>query len=243
MLQPIAEDLWVQDTNLRLPGGLRLPSRATIVRLPGRKLLLHSPLAIDDATAEELEALGEVAFVVAPSCLHWMFVRGAMERYPQARVFGAPGLEQKLGGLAFAHLPETGRIDGVDGVRVERIQGAPAMTEHVFLHEPSRSLVVTDLMFNVHRCDSVGMRVVLRLVGAWDRTAQSAAWRWFVKDRAAAARSARRVLDLDFERVVVAHGDVVEDDARERTRRALAWMTSGAPDRGDADYDDAARRG
>jgi hypothetical protein len=138
-------------------------------------------------------------------------------------------LAKKLGSFEFEPLPESGRISGMEGIRIERIQGAPWIQEHVFLHEGSRSLVVGDLMFNIHECRSFWMRLVLRLGGTWKKVGQSLEWRRLVKDRAAAARSAADVLGWDFERVVVAHGDVIENDAREQARRALAWMTKGAP--------------
>lgn len=229
MLKPIAASLWAHENDIRLPGGMSMPCRATIMRLPKGELVVHSPLALEDATVKDIDTLGDVRFLVAPSSAHWMFLEAAHERWPKARVLGAPALAKKLGSFAFEHLPETGGIAGMDGVRVERIQGAPSMQEHVFLHEPSRSLVVTDLMFNIHECRSFGMRFFLRLVGAWKRTAQSRVWRLLVKDRPAAARSALELLTWDFERVVVAHGDIVEADACERARQALTWMSSGAP--------------
>jgi hypothetical protein len=100
------------------------------------------------------------------------------------------------------------------------------MSEHVFFHDRSGSLIVTDLMFNVQRCQSSLMSVLLRLAGAYRKTAQSRVWRLLVKDRAAAAKSVSKVLSWDFQRVVVAHGDVVSEDARGRAVRALSWMTN-----------------
>lgn len=230
MLHRIAEDIWGQENDIKLPGGMSMPGRATIMRLSDGRLIVHSPLAIDDATAKEIDAVGEVGFLVAPNCMHWMFLKAAKARYPKARVLCPPGLEKKVNDLPFEALPESGHIQGLgEEIRVERIQGAPSMTEHVFLHERSRSLVVADLMFNIHDCRSFGMRCFLRVVGAWKKPAQSRMWRFLVKERAAAARSATDILSWDFERVVVAHGDVVEDDARERARHALGWMTSGGP--------------
>ena len=64
-----------------------------------------------------------------------------------------------------------------------------------------------------------------------DKTAQSRLWRLLVKDRAAAAQSVSTVLGWDFERVVVAHGDVIHDGARQRASDALSWMAGGATPR------------
>ena len=68
------------------------------------------------------------------------------------------------------------------------------------------------------------------------RIAQSRSWRWFIEDRAAAAAaaSATRLLAWDFQRLVVAHGEVVTDDAPAKLRAALTRMLaagSRAPSR------------
>lgn len=224
MLKPIAENVWSHERDIAMPAGMRMPCRATILRLPDGGLLLHSPLKIDDATAAEIDALGDVRVIVAPNCMHWLFLEKAARRYPNARVLGAAKLASKLGDFPFERLPEGGALPGVDGIRVLRIEGAPMLDEHVFFHEASRSLVVTDLLFNVHACESFGMRLSFRLFGTWRKTSQSRVWRFLVKDRVAAARSASRLLEWPFERVIVAHGDVVETEARERVRGALRWM-------------------
>lgn len=230
MLKPVCDDLWSHETHVRLPGGLLMPSRATIVRLAGGGLVVHSPLAIDDAVADEIKAIGEVRFLVAPNCLHWMFLRAAKERYPDARVLGAPGLKKKLGTLYFDPLPEAGHIDGLGAdLSVQQIQGAPFMNEHVFFHEPSRSLILTDLIFNMRHCKGFMMNLVLRAVGAYEKTAQSRIWRLVVNDRVAVARGVSKILAWDFDRLIVAHGEIVSGEAREIARRALAWMGSGPP--------------
>lgn len=233
MLTPIAENVLGFEQDLRLPGGMRLPSRTTIVRLASGGLVVHSPLGFDAAAAKAIDDLGEVKAIVAPSCIHYFFLKAATERWPKARVLGAPGLEKKVRGLPFEALPHDGAIRGLgdDGeLELRRIDGVPYMTEHVFLHRPSRSLVVTDLLFNVRHSPSFMTRMFLRFVsGAYGTTAQSRMWRWFTKDAAAAAESANAVLAWDFERVVVAHGEVVECDARERARVALAKMTAATP--------------
>jgi hypothetical protein len=226
MFRKIADDLWIHDADVPLPMGFSIPGRMTIVRRGDGSLTVHSPLPIDPGTARAIDALGEVRALVAPNCLHHLFLKPAAERYPKARVFAAPGLEKKVSGLDLAPLPASGPLDSLDdGLVVRRIDGAPTVTEHVLLHRASRSLVVTDLVFNLHRTASSGMRAVLWLGRAWKRPAQSLSWRFFVKDRAAATRSLADVLDWPFDRIIPAHGDVIERDARETLRRLTAWMS------------------
>lgn len=66
--------------------------------------------------------------------------------------------------------------------------------------------------------------VVLFLEGCRGRLAQSPAWRFMVKDRARARASAEQLLALPFETLVMAHGEIVREDARTRLAHALRWM-------------------
>ena len=228
MLTKITDGIWGYEQDLRLPLDMRLPSRTTIVRLADGGLVMHSPLGFDEETAKAVDDLGEVKTIIAPSCIHYLFLAAATKRWPKARVLGAPGLEKKpaVKGVAFDVLPHDGVVDGLgDDLVVRRIDGVPYITEHVFLHRPSGSVVVTDLVFNLHRCSSWGMRMYLRCMGAWEKTAQSAIWRLLTKDKPAAAESARAVLGWDFERLIVAHGDVVTENAHATLETALTKMT------------------
>lgn len=220
MLAAITDEIWAFEDDLRLPGGMLLPCRTTILRLGGGRLVVHSPLAIDDALAAEIEALGEVAFIVAPSCIHFLFLEAAAARWPNARVLGAPGLEKKLG-RAFE--PLASDSFGAE-LRVQMIDGVPAIREHVFLEPRSRSLIVSDLIFNVYETKGFGMELFLRAVGAWKKPAQSRFWRFLTKDRARVSADVATVLDWDFDRIVVAHGLVIDTGAKDIVADALAWL-------------------
>ncbi|WP_437958273.1 hypothetical protein WME76_00540 [Sorangium sp. So ce119] len=224
MLRAIAEDVWAYEKDFKMPFG-DLPSRTTVVRRADGGVVIHSPLAFDDAAAAAIDALGEVRALVAPNCFHHLFLKAASERWPRASVLGASGLEKKLSGLRFTPLPRSGVAPEIgDDLGVRLVEGVPYITEHVFLHARSRTLIVTDLVLNVHEVRNFGMKVFLWLGGAWNKTAQDHLWRLLMRDRAAAARSVADILAWDFDRVVVAHGDVVEGDAKERLRRAVAWI-------------------
>jgi hypothetical protein len=228
MLKPLFDDLFAYEDDLRLPGGLYLPSRATVLVTPSERVFVFSPLRFDDESAAAIDRLGEVSAVVAPSCIHYLFLEEAARRWPRARVLGPVGLEKKVPGQPFEPLPDRGEPEALGGeLSVRHIEGVPYIGEHVFLHPRSRTLLVTDLVFNVHRCRGFGMQLFLRIVGAWRRTAQSRMWRFLTKDREAAARSVEDVLSWDFDRLVMAHGDPVDGGAREQVASALAWISAG----------------
>lgn len=219
----MADAITTLEHEQKLPGGFFLPARTTVVRTEGGGLALISPVPIDDRRAAELARLGEVRWLVAPNLLHHLYLAEAHARYPDARVIAPRGLATKRPDL---------RIDAtLDGplppelaacLDVLPIGGAPLVDEHLFFHRPTRTLVVTDLVFHVTEPRGLVTHLVLWLVGCHRRLAQSRSWRFFVRDRAAYASSLAPVLALDTETLVVAHGEVVREDARARLARALA---------------------
>ena len=211
-----------------LPGGFHMPARMTALPLADAGVALVSPIPIDDALAARVEALGPVRFLIAPNLLHHLYLGAAKERWPDAIVLAPSALRAKRPDLAIDAALEDGLPPELAaGVRAIKIDGAPAVEEFVFFHEASGTLVVTDLLFHVTHPRGFIAHVVLWLVGCYKRLAQSRAWRFFVKDRAAAARSARLVTGLSFERLIPAHGDVIQSGARPQVERALAWMLAG----------------
>ncbi len=212
-----------------LPGRFRFPTRMTVLPLDGAGLCLVSPIPVDEDLAARIGALGEVRFLVAPNLLHHLYLGAAALRWPEAKVLAPAGLRHKRPDLRVDGALEDGLPPGLlEHVRAIKIEGAPTVDEFVLLHHGSGSLVVTDLVFHVTRPSGLMAHVMLFLVGCHGRLAQSRAWRLFVKDRAAAARSARELLALSFDTLVPAHGDVLTTDAHASLERALRWMVEGS---------------
>src|SRR5262245_25564318 len=99
MLRELDRDLWCLDQDLRMSAGMHMPVRMTVVRTE-QGLWLHSPVAIDDATAKAIDSLGPVRDIVAPSLLHHLYARAACERWPSATLHGPASLAHKRPDLA-----------------------------------------------------------------------------------------------------------------------------------------------
>jgi hypothetical protein len=226
MLRAIDNNLWQATGDLWMPGGMHFPIRMTVIRLETGGLVLHSPIPIGEPLARELAALGPVEHLIAPNKLHHLYLGAAMERYPEARVFVAPGLAQKRADLPLT--PDMRQVPEVWSGQLEPIllRGVPWINEVVFFHPPSQTLVVTDLFFHITQSQGWVAPVVLRLVGAWRKPAQSLLWRLSCKDKDALAQDMARVFALPLARVIPAHGDILEGDASARLRRALPWISS-----------------
>ena len=224
MLQPIAENLWIADNLQPIMPGVRFPARMLIARRD-EGLWIHSPIPLDDALAVEIEALGPVHALVAPNCFHHLHMAAASQRWPEAKVYAPAGLKTKRPDLRIDIELEPGTQPWPEFGPLLRIEGATDMQEFVFLHLPSKTLIVCDLVFNMHSADNGLTRLLLRLVGAWQRLGQSKLWRRIAKDPAAAGASCAAMLELDFQRLYMSHGEVVEGgDVKSQLREGLAWM-------------------
>lgn len=221
MLRSVGEELWVADSEMQV-GGMPLGIRMTVVRRPDGRLILHSPIAIDDPLAAELARLGPVADLLAPSRLHHTFIGAAKQRWPSATLWGAPGLPDKRRDLEFdAILGDDTPAALADTLETRLFAGAAHVSEILCLHPRSRTLIVTDLVFNIQRTDSRVSELYLRASGAWQTLAQTPLVRALIRDRAAARRSLDRVLAWDFDRLIMSHGDIVEHDAKAQLTAAL----------------------
>lgn len=226
-MQQLHSDLWITDSPLRFLG-LEVGARMTVVRLPDSRLLLHSPIAATEELVREVEALGRVAYIVAPNLLHHLFVSEWQRACPNALLYVAPGLETKRADLAIEGLlgdePEPGWRDDLDQVFLD---GFPFANEVAFFHRPSATLIATDLAFNVCASSPPLTRLFFRLAGIYGRLSPTLLERLMVRDRTAFRHSLERILEWPFERVVVAHGDVSEKGGREELIRGYSWLLGG----------------
>ncbi|KAK0358279.1 hypothetical protein LTR94_036056, partial [Friedmanniomyces endolithicus] len=74
-----------------------------VIRLAGGDLFVWSPVALTEGLRAEVDALGEVRHLVAPNALHHLFVAEWKAAWPAARIYAAPGLQQKRDDLEIDH--------------------------------------------------------------------------------------------------------------------------------------------
>jgi len=223
-LRRLDEDLWVVDRPLAMLG-IQVGARMTVIRLADGGLLLHSPVAPDRELALALAELGPVRHLVAPNKVHHLYFAAAAEAFPDARRWGAPGLAEKCRDLAFDEvLNDTAPEAWADELDQLRFEGSPYVEEIVFHHRASRTLILTDLAFNVRESDSFFTRLFLRASGVLGRFGPTRMFRGLIRDRAAARRSLDRMLAWDFDRVVMSHGVVLQSRGRRVLRDAYQWM-------------------
>lgn len=226
MLREVSpERLWVAEMPLRFYG-VEVGTRMTACRLLDGGLWLHSPVRLTEELRENLDRLGAVRFVVAPNKLHHLFVGDYLSSYPEAQLYASPGLPEKRPDLRFhgvlGDAPEPGWAEDLDQTV---FRGERQLEEIVFFHRASRTLILADLVQSGHPDSSWLTRLATRLNGTYERPGPPAPVRLGFRDKAAARASLERVLSWDFERIVLAHGRVVETGGKAVFEHAYSFLS------------------
>ena len=201
--------------------GLHLGTRMTVVTLPDRSLLVHSPIAPTPALRKELDALGEVRVIVAPNVYHHVYAGAFHDAYPKATLVGPRALHRKRPDLRLApFLGEPGALpDGIVPVHV------PSMLDETVLYVPHlRTIVSADLAENFVTVDHFPTRLYLKASGVLGKTGVPLPLHAAFLDRKGARRAIDEILSLDFDRLMFAHGAFLESGGREILRGAYAWL-------------------
>ena len=222
-LRQLDQDLWVVDAPLSMLG-IRVGTRMTVVRLSTGGLWLHSPVPVDAGLQAALNALGPVEFIVAPNRFHHLFVGEAASMWPSAQVWGVPGLQKKRKDLSFdAVLDGHAAPPWTDDLQQIAI-GGTLLEETVFFHAASRTLITSDLAENCLQSAHLPTRVYARLGGATEKFVVPWLLRICYRDKPSARADLERMLQWDFDRVVLAHGRILEQGGKERVREAYRWL-------------------
>ncbi len=233
-LKTLAPNLWIVDQPDFSTGIAKVGTRMTVIKLAGGGLFLHSPTKLDDETKQALGAIGEVRAIVAPSRAHHLFVTDYTKAWPSAKLYGPPGLTGDIQDFrARLGARRDLRLDAILGdeppsewsaeIDQHLFKGATAANEVVFFHRPSRSVIFTDLVMNVP-ADYQNARFFFGLVGARGHFGPHRLIRMIIRDRKAARESVAKILEWDFDRVVVTHGDVLESGGKAKVVQAFAYL-------------------
>jgi len=222
-MEKLANDLWAEAAPQSF-FGLHLGTRMTVVRLRDGSLLVHSPIALTPSLKAEVDAIGPVRHIVAPSCYHHLYAGEWQDAYPGALLHGAVGLGKRRKDLAIDLVLRGETHSDWEGDLDTTFLDGTMLNETVFFHKPSRSLIAADVVENFETSAHWPTRAYLKLGGIHGQPGLSLPLRLVFRDKKRARRSIDEVLSWDFDRIVLAHGDVIEGGGRDVLRDAYTWL-------------------
>jgi hypothetical protein len=224
----VAEDVWTTARTQRF-WGVETGTRMNIVRLQDGGLFVHCPVALDEETRIAVDTLGPVRAVAASSLFHHLYVKQWMDAYPEATFCACPGLERKRSDLTWGHVMGD-QAHPLWSADLEQVAfTARFEKEIVFFHPKSRTMICADALLNLSKHPSRMTRAAATLMG---NSAPGKGWLepFAVRDHTAGRIQVDRMLTWDIDKIVLAHGALVERDGRDVLREAYAWLrvSSGA---------------
>jgi hypothetical protein len=240
-MRAFASEIWLCDGPTVRAAGVPFSTRMIVVRLGDGSLWINSPVSIATRERHELDALGPVRYLVAPTPFHVWRLAAWAALYPKAELWGPPRMRRRRH-PAFTNVlgPEapSGWSADLDQLVFE---GNALLSEVYFLHRRSGTLIVGDtIQIYPERPDKPLLDTLMRLAGIRNGGVPLDV-RLSFTNRTAARTSLSRLLAWNFDRLVVAHGDCLETGAKPFVERAFRWLGRRRP-RGAATSNVTSRR-
>ncbi|MBW4510363.1 MAG: DUF4336 domain-containing protein [Scytonematopsis contorta HA4267-MV1] len=221
MLRQIDKNIWVAEQPLKY-WGIEVGTRMTIIRLITNQLIVISPIQVDKATIDQLDEIGKVSYIIAPNLYHHLFVSEFKSLYPQAKLWVPPKFNLKKPNIPADKIivEDKGNIlEEVDyllfdGFKIFDLSGPSILNEFVFFHRASQTLILTDTAFHFDDTFSFKTRLAAKFMGAYSKLSPSIFEKLAINEKEKVKKSAQKLLEWNFQRVIMAHGTIVERDGK-----------------------------
>ena len=231
MLDDFAPNLWIAEGQCVSFHGFAYPTRSVVARLENGDIWVWSPIKMTDELAQAVETLGPVRHLVSPNKIHHLFLAEWKQRFPDALLWGPASTIKKRDDLDFQK-PLNGEAPRLWRSDFEQfhVQGSMVMDEVLFLHKPSKTLIIADFSENFSRdfLEKEWKGWQHWLARAWGITEGKGYapldWRMSFFRRSKLRQMREQLLDRDIEHVVMAHGEVQQSNGRAFLKRSLGWI-------------------
>jgi len=218
-LEKLSENLW------RVAGSMPNPNirRAmTIARMKDGRLVIHNAVALEAPLMAEIEAFGTPAVIVVPNGFHRQDAKIYKDRYPSAAVYAPKGSIAKVsqvvpvtGDYADAPKDDTVQLRYLDGCK--NTEGVLEVTS-----SNGKTVTFTDVICNIPK--RTGLFGFLLAPTGQPSVPRISRW-MVVKDKKKFAKQLDEIATPDLRRVIVTHGDVIEDRAAETIKSVAAALS------------------
>jgi hypothetical protein len=189
--------------------GLRIEFKAkSFICETSSYLYIISPAKFDEVTFNKIKSFSKDIIIIAPNNFHNIGLSFMKEKFPDAKFYG-PKRSAKQSGMDLLntrYLPEDSQFTAVF------LEGNQTLSESVFIHTPSKSLIVTDIVFNMHHKMNLISTLVFKAYGTYKRLGQSFVLKLTADDKPLFRKQLRELTKLDFEKVLLNHGNHISRD-------------------------------
>ena len=213
----IAADVLLMSFPMRALG-IDFKRNVTLLRLGDGRVVIHSSAPFRGRDLAVIKDFGEPVWLADATLMHDTFAKEARAALPGVSYIASDGFTTGVPTMSLSTPPS----DWAGQIAVLRIDGVRT-NEHALFHRPSRTLVVADLFFSFPSEMRGWPRFFVRHVMRLPRLFGVSVFfrRLIIRDKRAFADSMNLLLAWDFERLIVAHWEPIEKDAKRQVERAL----------------------
>jgi hypothetical protein len=224
-IEQLSENLW------RVQGvipKMSLKRVMTIAKMQDSRLVLHSPIALNESEMQRLELTGAPGFILVPSGYHRMDVPAFKTRFPLAAVLTPRGSRSKVEEV----LDVDGDYESFPNDGAVRLSTLPGVSERegVMLVESNDgvTVILNDVVMNMDRKKDVLGFLFTTLLGSAPGPRVSRLTKLvLVRDKAALRGELERLASLPrLVRLIVSHEKVAHgSEAAQALRTAATYLT------------------
>jgi hypothetical protein len=176
-----------------------------------------------------------VRHLVSPNKLHHLYLAEWKAAFPEAQLWGPRSTIRKRPDLEFrGALEDDPPSEWLPDIDQAWFRGSFAMDEIVFLHRPSATAIVADL---IQTFSDAFLRkhwgwfgFLARLDGlTQDQACAPREWRLSFVNRAPARRARDKVLGWECQNLIVAHGERPDSIGKAFLTKSFRWLGVGSP--------------
>ena len=231
MLKQIDRHLWVAEQPLKFLG-LEVGTRMTVIKLSNGSLVIISPIEINSEIQQQLGNIGTVRYIIAPNLFHYLYLAQAQQIYPQAETIAPQGLAAKQPDLKIDRVFTQDPVEFDSELEFVRFEGfqvlippkVKVINEIVFYHPASKTLIITDSAFNFDRSFPFATQLAARVLGSYQVLKPYLLDKIASQDKPKLKQSIDKILAWDFQRVIMAHGTIVEHEAKAQLSAGYRWL-------------------
>ena len=221
----IFENVYLVHGSIRIGPGMRMNRNMLIIR-HGAELTLINPVRLDDATLQTLDVLGQVRHVMRLGDFHGLDDRFYVERYraqfwcqPGSQTYQVPAVDQPISAGSLPPMPNA-EFFIYENARFP--EACLLLREHKLLISTDSIQYWADWRYTTFltRCvlRLMGFRLTLLIGGPWLKRV--------TPPGGSMAADFERLLALDFEHVVGAHGQLLRERAKPLLKIAMSRALS-----------------
>lgn len=227
----VADGIWILEGGIVPFMGCAYSTRSVVVRLPSGALWVWSPIELTPEIRAAVDELGTPAHLVSPNNIHHLFLGDWKAAWPEARIWGPQSTIDKRSDIRFeAGLDNDVPASWEDTLDMVHFTGSFMVDELVFLHRPSRTVILADLSENFSKDFLKAhwkpwQRVMAHLAGVVEGKGYTPIdYRLSFLKRGKARQAKAEVLSWQPERVIMAHGVWQKHNGTAFLERALSWL-------------------